>query len=331
MRISIQSESLEQDWSWHLKNAVRDLNRLARELEISLSDFKSDFPLLVPLPYLNRIQKGDLNDPLLLQVLPKVEEDKEVSGYNLDPLQEQKPKNLPKGLIQKYRRRALIVAAAACSINCRYCFRRHFPYDQSRLDQQKWQDLLKHFNLDKTLREIIFSGGDPLILPDKSLESLILSINRIEHINTVRIHTRLPVVIPNRINPALISWAKKCRKKLVFVFHINHPNEIDDEVREYIKKIKLENTVLLNQSVLLRGINDSSKILTSLSEKLFDAGVLPYYLHLLDPVKGTAHFFVSKSKGIEIINDLKGQLPGYLVPRLAQEIPGLDSKETFFY
>ena len=173
MRVSTQSKSLEHNWNWHLKNAVRDLNRLASELEISLSDFKSDFPLLVPFPYLNRIQKGDLNDPLLLQVLPKIEEDKEVSGYILDPLQEQKPTNLPKGLIQKYRRRALIVAAAACGINCRYCFRRHFPYDQSRLDEQKWRELLEHVSLDKSLREIIFSGGDPLILPDKFLENLI--------------------------------------------------------------------------------------------------------------------------------------------------------------
>ena len=330
MRVPTQSKSLEQDWNWHLKNAVRDLNRLARELEISLSDFKSDFPLLVPLPYLNRIQKRNLNDPLLLQVLPKAEEDEEVSGYTLDPLQEQKPKNLPKGIIQKYHRRALIVAATACSINCRYCFRRHFPYDQSRLDQKKWQDLLKHLSLDKTLREVIFSGGDPLILPDKYLESLILSINRIKHINTIRIHTRLPVVIPNRINSELISWARKCRKKLVFVFHINHPNEINDEVRKYITKIKLKNTILLNQSVLLRGVNDNSKVLTLLSEKLFEAGVLPYYLHLLDPVKGTAHFSVSKTEGIEMIKDLKGHLPGYLVPRLAQEVPGLDSKQTFF-
>ena len=157
MSVSTQSISLEHNWNWHLKNAVRDLNRLASELEISLSDFKSDFPLLVPFPYLNRIQKGDLNDPLLLQVLPKVEEDIEVSGYNLDPLQEQKPTNLPKGLIQKYRRRALIVAAAACGINCRYCFRRHFPYDQSRLDQQNWQDLLQHLRLDKTLRAVSYT------------------------------------------------------------------------------------------------------------------------------------------------------------------------------
>ena len=331
MRVSTQSKSFQQDWRWHLKNAVRDLNRLANELEISLSDFKSDFPLLVPFPYLNRIKKGDLNDPLLLQVLPTVEENNEVPGYILDPLQEQKPTNLPKGLIQKYRRRALIVAAAACSINCRYCFRRHFPYDRSRLNQEKWHDLMQHVNSDKSLREIIFSGGDPLILPDKFLEDLILSLNRIAHINTIRIHTRLPVVIPNRINPELISWVKKCRKKLVFVFHINHPNEINDEVQEYLSKIKLEHTVLLNQSVLLKRVNDSSKVLTLLSEKLFETGILPYYLHLLDPVKGTAHFSVAASKGMEIIKELKGQLPGYLIPRLAQEIPGLDSKHTFFY
>ena len=331
MKISKQSKSFQKDWHWHLKNAVRDPNLLASELEISLDDFKSDFPLLVPFPYLNRIKKGDLNDPLLLQVLPTVDESKEVSGYILDPLQEQKPTNLPKGLIQKYRRRALIVAAAACSINCRYCFRRHFPYDRSRLDHEKWQDLIRHVNLDKSLREIIFSGGDPLILPDKFLEDLILKLNASEHIHTIRIHTRLPVVIPNRINPGLISWIKQCKKKLVFVLHINHPNEINDEVQQYISKIKLKHTVLLNQSVLLKRVNDSSKILTLLAEKLFETGVLPYYLHLLDPVKGTAHFSVSASKGIEIIKALKRQLPGYLVPRLAQEIPGLDSKHTFFY
>ena len=179
MKISKQSKSFQKDWHWHLKNAVRDPNLLASELEISLDDFKSDFPLLVPFPYLNRIKKGDLNDPLLLQVLPTVEESKEVSGYILDPLQEQKPTNLPKGLIQKYRRRALIVAAAACSINCRYCFRRHFPYDRSRLDHEKWQDLIRHVNLDKSLREIIFSGGDPLILPDKFLEDLILKLKNL--------------------------------------------------------------------------------------------------------------------------------------------------------
>lgn len=331
MRVSTQSKSFRKDWHWHLKNAVRDLNRLASELEVSLTDCKSDFPLLVPFPYLKRIKKGDRNDPLLLQVLPTVEENKEVAGYILDPLQEQKPTNLPKGLIQKYHRRALVVAAAACGVNCRYCFRRHFPYDQSRLDQEKWQDLIQHVNLDKSLREIIFSGGDPLILPDKFLEHLILSLNRIKHISTIRIHTRLPVVIPNRINPELVSWIKKCTKKLVFVLHINHPNEINDEVQKYLSKIKHENTILLNQSVLLKRVNDNSKVLTLLAEKLFETGILPYYLHLLDPVKGTAHFFVSASKGMEIIKDLKKQLPGYLVPRLAQEIPGLESKHTFFY
>ena len=173
MKVSTKSKFLEHNWNWHLKNAVRDPNRLASELEISLSDFKSDFPLLVPFPYLNRIQKGDLNDPLLLQVLPKVEEENEVSGYILDPLKEQKRTNLPKGLIQKYRRRALIIAAAACGINCRYCFRRHFPYDQARLDQQKWRELLEHVSLDKTLREIIFSDERKRVWLENLLHPLI--------------------------------------------------------------------------------------------------------------------------------------------------------------
>ncbi|MBA58862.1 MAG: EF-P beta-lysylation protein EpmB [Gammaproteobacteria bacterium] len=320
-----------EDWHWHLKNAIRDINNLGQKLNISLESFKSDFPLLVPLPYLNRIKKGDLKDPLLLQVLPKSEENSSQEGFYLDPLQEQTQTDSPEGLIQKYSGRALIIAAGACGINCRYCFRRHFPYHKNKLSSTKWEELIDYIKSDSSLKEVILSGGDPLLLSDQFLYKLVVKLNGINHLTTIRIHTRLPIVIPNRICPDLIEWKNKCEKNLVFVFHINHPNEIDDQLVSYLSKLKSNNTTLLNQSVLLKNINNDPNILSALSEKLFSAGVLPYYLHLLDPVKGSAHFFVPLREAKQLIEKIKAVLPGYLVPKLARETAGKKSKDIMYY
>ncbi len=315
-------------WQCQLKNAIRNPQDLSRALGIEVTDIETEFPLLVPLPYLQRMRLGDPKDPLLLQILPVAAELIDQKGFSRDPVAEQKNNSGPKGLIQKYRSRALIVATGTCAINCRYCFRRHFPYEAERLSREDWRALLEHIADDESIHEIILSGGDPLILNDRTLHAFIQELNKISHVTTLRVHTRLPVVIPERICDDLLDWIKACDKQVVFVTHINHPNELDQSLTAALKNLSETCATVLNQSVLLQDVNDNAEALILLSRKLFTAGVMPYYLHLLDPVQGAGHFNVSEGRGRELIELMSGQLPGYLVPKLAREVPGAPAKQV---
>jgi L-lysine 2,3-aminomutase len=282
------------------------------------------FRCRVPRPFIDRMQRGNPHDPLLKQVLPLDQELTQVDGYSLDPLQE----NLYQptaGMLQKYPGRVLLTLTGACAVNCRYCFRRHFPYHEHTFNQQRWQSILQHLRSDNTIHEVILSGGDPLMLKDEQLQTIIHDLETIQHISTLRIHTRLPIVIPDRITDSFCQMLTHTKLHTVLVTHINHAQEIDATVRHAISQLPAKVT-LLNQSVLLKGVNDSTSALCDLSHACFNSGILPYYCHLLDPVAGTAHFDVNKTTAIKLINAARAQLPGYLVPRLTREIPNRSSK-----
>lgn len=313
-------------WQQHMKLAIRSPEQLADRLELPLEAIdpgqsSGQFPLFVPLPYLSRIQHGDLKDPLLLQVLPVSQENQLVEGYTNDPLTESQYQ-LPGGLLQKYNGRALLVCNGTCAVHCRYCFRRHFPYDQTVARAEQWQPALQELAGDDSIHEVILSGGDPLTLVDSVFEQLVKQIEQIDHIKRLRVHTRLPVVIPQRVTPELLKCLNETRLATAFVIHANHANEIDEQVRQAIGQLHAHQVRLLNQSVLLRGVNDSVDLLGDLSERLFEVGVTPYYLHQLDPVSGAAHFHVPVAEGLQLVDLLRQRLSGYLVPKYVQEIPG---------
>lgn len=325
----------EGDWKKLLQNGIRDLPSLANYLQIPLhklipkgcdqSSLEAGFPMRIPLPYASRIQKGNLLDPLLMQVLPSLLEQSEAPLFTADPLDESSF-NPVSGLLHKYASRALLVVSGACPIHCRYCFRRSFQYNENNPGKQQWQQAFQYINDDKSLNEIIFSGGDPLNLPDSYLSWLSEQIIKIPHIRRLRIHSRFPVVIPQRISAEFIKWLNSIPLQKVMVLHINHANEIDDEVIAAVKKLSNAGVTLLNQSVLLHGVNDDARPLIELSERLFSIGILPYYLHLPDKVSGTAHFDVAEAIAIDIHTQMQAHLPGYLVPKLVREIPGENSK-----
>jgi len=283
------------------------------------------FPLRVPQPYLARIQKGALDDPLLLQILPLHQELEQTPGFSEDPLDE-KNCNAQKGLIQKYRGRVLLIAAPHCAINCRYCFRRSFDYEGNRPSREEWRSALASIQADTSIEEVILSGGDPLAVSDKQLSWLIQQIGMIKQIRRIRVHSRLPIVIPNRVTDGLLRIFNASAKQIVLVLHCNHPQEIDEHVKHALAQLRYAGVILLNQSVLLRSINDSANTLRMLSTELFSNGVLPYYLHMLDRVQGTAHFDVAAKRAKSIISELQASLPGYLVPKLVREEPGASSK-----
>lgn len=321
-----------QSWQQLLKSAITEPIHLARilgiELETELDIAAADaiaFPLLVPWPYLARIKRGDRQDPLLLQVLPQAAETLTVPGYELDPLKELTQSPVP-GLIQKYHGRVLVVATGACGINCRYCFRRHFPYADFQPDQADWDRIIESVSADTSVEEVILSGGDPLLLNDRQLAKIAERLSQIPHVRTLRLHTRLPIVIPQRIDSALLAWVNACDLNIVMVVHSNHANEIDPLVTDAMTKLRSAGVTLLNQSVLLRGVNDRVDDLVALSRALFQAGVLPYYLHVLDPVAGAAHFDLPEIQAQALMAGVAKLLPGYLVPKLAREIPGEASK-----
>lgn len=283
------------------------------------------FPIRVPQPYLDRIEYGNAQDPLLRQVLPLADEAHLVPGFVRDPLEEKAATPTP-GLIQKYRSRALLMITGQCAINCRYCFRRHFPYDEHRLSPEERAQAIDLLQNAPEVNEVIFSGGDPLVANDRLLSRWADELAGIPHLKRLRIHTRLPVVIPQRINDALLEWLNRSRLQKVIVLHVNHPNEIDRPVKEALALLKSTGATLLNQSVILRGVNDNADTLSHLSEALFEAGVLPYYLHAFDPVEGAHHFEVSDNDTRKLMRALLERLPGFLVPRLVREVPGKMSK-----
>lgn len=316
-----------------LSQSVTTIDELLGSLNLNAAQLSTsqqaiaDFALRVPRPFISRMQANNPSDPLLLQVLPVKAELSSAAGYSDDPLDEVSHNPIA-GIVHKYANRLLLVVSPACAINCRYCFRRHFPYQENRQNKEQWQNALDYIRSATEINEVIYSGGDPLAANDHFLAWLTEQIADIKHIKRLRIHTRLPVVIPSRIDQSFLSWATATRLKPIVVLHINHANEIDNEVIQSIKRLQACGIKVLNQSVLLRGINDSADCLAELSEKLFDCDVMPYYLHLFDPVAGASHFDIEERRAKKIYADLQAILPGFLVPKLVREIPNKPSKTT---
>ena len=290
---------------------------------------ESPFPLKIPTDFLQQIQHGDINDPLLKQVLPVKQELVVSDGFIQDPVGDLL-KNPTPSLIHKYHGRVLLIASPKCDIHCRYCFRRHFPY-QEHSNQRHWKTAIQTIANDKSIHEVILSGGDPMSLNENSLVSLIEEIEKISHIKTLRIHSRTPIVAPSKVpQNHLLKWAQQTRLNKVLVVHCNHKNELSDKTAELLTLYKNSGFHLLNQSVLLKEINDNAETLTELSYALFEQGVMPYYLHQLDKVEGASHFEVSDKKALDIMTEIRQKLPGYLVPKLVREIAGEANKTALF-
>ncbi len=285
------------------------------------------FPFRVPRGFAARMRRGDPEDPLLRQVLPGAAEAQTRPGYVNDPVGDL-PRMATPGLIHKYHGRALLIATGACAIHCRYCFRRHFPYAEAGLSARQLERAMAWLDADPSIREIILSGGDPLSLTDQRLTSLVEQLQKISHLRRLRLHSRSAITLPERITPELLALLEAWRGPVVLVVHVNHANELDNSVAAAMTALRRAGVTLLNQSVLLHGINDSVPALAELSESLADHGIQPYYLHLLDPVAGAAHFDVSEERARELMFQLRQCLPGYLVPTLAREIQGEPAKRV---
>ncbi|MBF0264005.1 MAG: EF-P beta-lysylation protein EpmB [Gammaproteobacteria bacterium] len=317
------------------KTICTDINELLELLslnkaQVNYSDkIHQDFSLRVPYSFIAKMEKGNPYDPLLLQILPRIAELEQASRYEFDPLKERDYID-DNGLIQKYQARLLLMPTSACGIHCRYCFRRHFPYHEQAINKQNIENQIIQIQKKSDIKEVILSGGDPLLLSNKNLGKILTRLNKLSQLQYLRIHTRQLIVEPKRIDDELISIFKSLTKPLTIVFHCNHANELDSEVQQKLQQLKFNNIQLLNQSVLLKGINDSVESLSDLSERLLQYGVLPYYLHQLDKVIGTGHFEVSDQHAIMLIQQLKTRLPGYLVPKLVRETPGAAYKESVF-
>lgn len=283
------------------------------------------FPLRVPRGFVARMRHGDPHDPLLRQVLPLAEECLVADGFGGDPVGDLSAMAVP-GVLHKYRGRVLLTVTGACAVHCRYCFRRHFPYTDANPAADQWGRALEYIAGEDSVTEVILSGGDPLTMSDRRLNELVRRLETIPHLRRLRLHTRLPIVLPERVNDELLAWLGNTKLKTVIVVHVNHAQEIDASVQAALGVLKTAGVVLLNQSVLLRGVNDSADVLAALSERLFETGVLPYYLHMLDKVQGAAHFEVNESEAKRLIAELNRRLPGYLAPRLVREEAGAPNK-----
>jgi EF-P beta-lysylation protein EpmB len=320
----------EKSWQKELGEVVTDPEQLLALLDIAPADYiqhfkaRTLFPVRVPRPFIKRMKKGDINDPLLKQVMPLSKEFIVTDGYSADPLEEHD--TVAEGLLHKYTNRVLMIVKAGCAVNCRYCFRRHFPYQDNSPNKKRWQSALDYIAAHNEINEVIFSGGDPLMASDDHLAWLIKQVEKITHVTRLRIHTRLPVVIPTRITQTLVTLLKESRLKTTMVLHINHPNEINQELVDALEPMRAARIPLFNQSVLLRGVNDNAKALIELSEVLFDAGIQPYYLHLFDAVQGAAHFDVKEEDAVAIVKAMLASLPGFLMPKLVREIAGQANK-----
>ncbi len=320
-----------EDWQNALSSTIRTPEALWQALQLPAEQLAEivaahgSFPVRVPLTYLNKIKRGDPLDPLLLQILPRGEELQLAAGFVADPLEEQNV-NPVAGLLHKYRSRVLLVLSGACAINCRYCFRRHFPYQDNGLGQHQLEQIKAYLQLNPDVNEVILSGGDPLAVSNSRLADVFAMLSSVPHIRRIRIHTRLPVVIPQRIDAGLTRILNESPLPVVLVTHSNHPRELDQDFDRAMDALKRSGVTLLNQSVMLRDVNDSVAVLEALSERLFSAGVLPYYLHLLDSVAGAHHFGVAEEEAVKLMHGLQGRLPGFLLPRLVREEPGKSSK-----
>ena len=290
-----------------------------------LAQADTGFELRVPQGFVARMRHGDAEDPLLLQVLPGAGELLESPGFSADAVGDLDAR-AARGVLHKYAGRSLLIATGACAVHCRYCFRRHFPYAEHTAANARWGPAIDHLAGDASISEVILSGGDPLSLATTRLAELSDALVRIPHIRRLRIHTRLPVVLPQRVDNEWLDWLAALPLQKVVVVHVNHANEIDENVVAACQSMRQAGAILLNQSVLLRRVNDSVDALAALSERLFDAQVLPYYLHLLDRVQGTSHFEVADARALELVEGLRARVPGYLVPQLVREVAGATSK-----
>jgi EF-P beta-lysylation protein EpmB len=318
-------------WQMQWRDSVRDplellemlgLQAFSERLSFSAQD---EFAFRVPRGFAAKMRYGDINDPLLKQVLPVVDEEIKLPGYSSDAVGDLASLKAT-GVLHKYQGRALLVSTGSCAIHCRYCFRREFPYAEETAASGQWQSAIRYLQSDAGIDEVLLSGGDPLSLSTTKLHSLSEGLRPLNHIKRLRIHTRLPVVLPDRIDDEFIDWIASLAWPCIMVIHANHPNELCPEVQRALSRLKEAGCTLLNQSVLLAGVNDDPDVLADLSEKLFDFGVMPYYLHQLDTVNGTGHFAIADEQAIALHCALMARLPGYLVPRLVREIAGEANK-----
>jgi EF-P beta-lysylation protein EpmB len=319
------------DWRRSLAAAIRDPDELLDRLGLG-DEWRSGaragaalFPVVVPHSYLARMEPGDPFDPLLRQVLPLGAELESPPGFAADAVGDAEARTAP-GLLHKYHGRTLLIAARECAVHCRYCFRRHYPYAEEPASLDDWQPAFDALAADETIHEVILSGGDPLVLTDRRLASLIGRVEQIPHVQRLRIHTRLPIVLPERVTAELLQILRATRLTPIIVVHANHPQEVVADCAAALQQLVRSGVTTLNQAVLLRGINDHADTLADLSERLINRGVIPYYLHQLDRVSGAAHFELSAARGREIVAQLRSRLPGYAVPQYVQEIAGADSK-----
>jgi EF-P beta-lysylation protein EpmB len=327
-------------WQQELADAITDPAELLRELDLdpaamgtggmaAMARAAQAFALRVPRPFMRRMRRGDPADPLLRQVLASGLELRATPGFSADPLQESAARRAP-GLLQKYQGRALLVTTGACAVHCRYCFRREYDYsvDGNGVEGGRWEAAMTTLAADHGIEEVILSGGDPLSLGNARLEALLRRLEGMPQLRRLRLHTRTPIVLPSRVDHGLTRLLAATRLQLVIVVHANHAAEIDDDVRRALAALRATGGTLLNQSVLLAGVNDSADALAALSRTMFEAGTLPYYLHLLDRVNGVAHFDVDEARAVELLRELNARLPGYLVPRLVREVPGMPGKTS---
>ena len=326
---------IAKNWQQQLAGAFSNIEDLCRYLSLSYKDLPvsvaatKSFPLRVPVGFADCMEKGNPDDPLLRQVLPINEELVTYPGFTNDPVGDLASAALT-GVLHKYHGRVLLINTGSCAINCRYCFRRNFPYADLQLSKQAESEAINYIQDHTDISEVILSGGDPLLLSDERLGKLLQQLNAIEHIKRIRIHSRLPIVLPARISSVFINTLKLTSKTMVLVVHCNHANEISAEVISAFLRLRASGITVFNQSVLLQGVNDNAAVLCELSEKLFSHGVIPYYLHLLDKATGTGHFEVTESQAIALVAEVKALLPGYLVPKLVKEQAGGSSKQTLF-
>ena len=322
-----------ENWQDAVRMAIRDpielcqILQLPKRIEIAAMRASCQFPVFVPRPYLARMRPGDVNDPLLRQVLPLEEELEQIPGFSRDPVGDLRSRHAS-GIIQKYTSRVVVMPTGRCSVHCRYCFRRHFPHFDAPKVPSDWDVWIEEIRRNSTIDEVILSGGDPLMLVDSQLAQLIAMLASVPHVHRLRIHTRMPIVVPARVTSELLECLTGGPAVPVVVVHSNHPQEVDSQVQSALGSLASAGVLLLNQSVLLRGVNDNLDTLVALSRRLLDCRVFPYYLHQLDRVDGAAHFEVPAERGVDLIHQMRAQLSGYGVPRFAREVAGEPSKQV---
>ncbi len=324
-------QTTQADWQCELRQSLHDPMDLLQQLDLSNSELAQQiqltphFRLRVPKSYVARMRQGDPYDPLLRQVLPVLAERRQIATFSTDPTGDVRSEQIP-GLLSKYQGRILLIVTGACAIHCRYCFRQHYNY--SAVQSLPNTLVLDAIRADSSIREVILSGGDPLTVTDSRLAELAEQLARIPHLKRLRLHTRLPVILPQRVNEELLSWLTQFRLQPIVVIHANHANEINESVGYSLQRLWEAGVTVLNQAVLLRGVNDNADALINLSETLFHYRVLPYYLHQLDRVQGATHFEVAEKVAHQLLEQMKITLPGYLVPKLVRETVGVAYKQS---